>query len=314
MANGNGSNEAVEIPKTITPKLVWLGIGALAFLVWVICTLTLTSEKVGLFLTFIALGAAIFSGVIAVDIVDFHGVLVFDPWRKKRRVFFSGLHFKLPWEKTEEDGSGNIVLTSLVRTVSSKETKPHPTNDPAAVVEASLLIHIRVNVSGVSAQEAADNFIRFRSIKEEALTEIVRVEIEKMFAEYYGTKEVKELLKPHVIQEAVLNFTDENRVRINAEKIKDMEKKYGISIGVVLESSKPDKATQDMMRTPAMADALNVAIDKLRKNMEPDEARRSAMILDPNTDYTEERFDLHVTGLENARDITMIDPRKGGKK
>jgi hypothetical protein len=307
----NGSNEAVEIPKTITPWLVWIGIGALAFLVWVICTLTLTSEKVGLFLTLIALGVAIFSGVIAVDVVDFHGVLVFDPWRKKRRVFFSGLHFKLPWEKVEEDGDGNIVLTSLVRTVSSKETKPHPTNDPAAVVEASLLIHIRVNISGVSAQEAADNFIRFRSIKEEALTEIVRVEIEKMFAEYYGDKPVNELLKPHVIQKAVMEIPD------NITKIQKMEEKYGINIGVVLESSKPDKATQDMMRTPAIAEALRKAMSKLMENegMDVDQARRAALILDPNNDYTEERFDLHVAGLENARDITVVgDPRKGGKK
>ena len=308
----NGSSEVLGIQKTITPGSVWTGIGTLTLLVWVICAMVSRSLVGSTFVTLVVLGIAILSGMIAVDIVDFHGVLIFNPWAKSRRVLFSGLNFKLPWEKVEEDGSGNIVLTSLVRTVSSKETKTHPTNDPAENIEMSLLIHIRVNTSGtpdepLAPQKAADNFVRFRSIKEEALTEIVRVEVEKMFAQYSGGKKMKSLLKPHVIQEAVLKIQD------NIDKIKEMQDKYGVTIGVILESSKPDKATQDMMRTPAMAGALNAAIKKLvAGKMDPELARRAALILDPTNDYTEERFDLHVAGLENARDITVLgDPRKG---
>jgi hypothetical protein len=327
----NENTEAMVVQKTVTPFSVWTWIGFLTILVWGIWTLILTSEKGGLFLTLITLGVAISSGVIAVEIVDWHGVLIFNPWAKSRRVLFSGLHVKLPWEKVEEDGNGKIVLTSLMRTISSKETKPHPTNDPAENMETSLLIHIRVNTSGTS-EDASDNFIRFRSIKEEALTEIVRVEVEKMFADYYGGQEMEALLKPHTIQEDVLGLSeiniegtdeekerkkkDEENRKKNRVKIKEMEKKYGVSIGVVLESSKPDKTTQDMKRTPARAEALNTAIAKLVKGgMDHDQARRAALILDPNTNYSEERFDLHVKGLENARDITMLgDPRKGDKK
>lgn len=324
-------NEVLGIQKTITPGSVWAGVVALNLLVWAICAMVLQAPVWSMFLTLIALGIAIFSGMIAVDIVDWHGVLIFNPWAKSRRVLFSGLHVKLPWEKVEEDGDGNIVLTSLVRTISSKETKPHPTNDPAEVVETSLLIHIRVNSSGtpdepLTPQEAADNFVRFRSIKEEALTEIVRVEIEKMFAEYYGSQEMEALLKPHVIQEAVLNLEGENGIKTNDAKIKEMEKKYGVSIGVVLESSRPDKATQDMKRTPAIAEALQTARHKLMEigpkgeaPLTKDEAHRASLLLDPNSDYTERKIDIAIKGLENARDITVLgglgdDSKKGGKK
>jgi len=320
MANGNGSD--VKIPQTITPLSVWVGNGILLFVIWATVTVLLVpfSEEWaptwGLFVTFLTLGIAIYSGIITQEIVDFHGVLLFNPWARTRRVLFQGLSFKLPWEKVEEDGNGNIVLTSLMRTISSKETKGHPSKDPAVTMEAALLIHLKINISGTSEQ-AAENFVRFRGvIKEEALTEVVRATIEKMFAEYYAEHEMQDLLKPNVIQEAVMG--DQK----NKDVIKAMEEKYGSSIGVVLESSKANKATQDMMRTPAMASALAVAIKKLIDDggMDPEPARRAALLLDPNTDYKEDREEYHITldapdlqHLTNLRDVNIVPVGALGK-
>ena len=319
--NGNGNSTQTKIPRTLTPISVWGWNITFVIMGYVICSVLLSpffegngNWLMGGLITLAGLGITIASGIFAVEIVDFHGVLLFNPWAKTRRVLFPGLSFKLPWEKVEHNDKGEIVLTSLVRTVSTKETKIHPTNDPAVNMEASLLIHMRIDTSGTD-EEAAENFIRFRSIKEEALTEIVRMEIEKMFAEYYGGKEMKDLLKPNVIEEAVRKVPD------NDEKIKEMEKKNGVSIGFILDSSKPDKATQDMKRTPAMAEALATAMKKLEEGgiKDPDMRRRMAMILDPTNDYTEERFDLHITApdlknLEHASFVGFGEKGKGSKK
>lgn len=345
MITDNGNSTQTRIPKTITPKSVWSW--NITFLVvgYVICSILLSpffdegnNWLAGGLVSLLGLGIAIASGIITEEIPDFHGVLIFNPWAKTRRVLFPGFSFKLPWEKVEHDNNGAVVLTSLVRAISSKETKIHPTNDPAENMETSLLIHMRINTTlkkegeklvPITDEEAAENFIRFRSIKEDALTEIVRMEVEKMYAEYYGNKEMEDLLKPHAIQKAVMEVEGESEkkdvkkgtiVKINEEKIKDMEEKNGVSIGIVLDSSKPDKATQDMKRTPAIAEALNDAIKKLvGGGMNKDQARRAALILDPNNDYTEERFDLHIKApdLKNVRDITVLgglEHKKGGKK
>ena len=318
--DGNGNSTQTRIPRTITSKAVWGWNITLLFISYVICSLLLSpffkegnNWLAGGLIALLGLGIAIFSGIITEEIPDFHGVLLFNPWARTRRVLFPGLSLKLPWEKVEHENSGAVVLTSLVRTVSTKETKTHPTNDPAENMETSLLIHMRVNTLS-SDEEAAENFIRFRSIKEEALIEIVRVEAEKMFAEYYGGQEMEDLLKPHVIQEKVLKLED------NDKKIKEMENKNGVSIGIVLESSKPDLATQNMKRTPAMAEALDSAIKKLvAGGMDPELAGRRAMILDPTNDYSEERFDLHINApdlknLQHASFMGFGEKGKGGKK
>jgi hypothetical protein len=322
MANGISSSNEVEIPKTITPGSVWVGNAFLFTLSLVVFTLLLIpfaewwSPVCGLIATLLALGFAIGSGTIAEEVVDFHGELLFNPWERTRRVLFPGLSFKLPWESVERDGTGAVVVTSLVRIISSKGVKSHPTNDPAENMEVSLLIHLRVNTSG-SPETSQENFIRFRAIAENALTEIVRAEIEKMFAEYFAEHEMEELLKLSEIQKAVLTLPT------NADSIHEMEKKYGICIGVVLDASNPDKATKDMKRTPAMAEALREAIQILvtSKVMDPEQARRAALLLDPNTDYTERKFSLDIDApdLKNMQHFSAYGvpgstEKKGGKK
>ena len=330
-AEENGSKTQTKIPKTITPGSVWGWNITLFFIGWVICSILLSpffkaNLLVGGLIAILGLGIAIYSGIITEEIPDYHGVLLFNPWARTRRVLFPGLSFKLPWEKVETDNSGAVVLTSLVRTISTKETKVHPTNDPAENMETSLLIHMRINTI-CSDKEAAENFVRFRSVKEEALKEIVRVEAEKMYAEYYGGQEMENLLKPHAIQEAVTGTTklekedDEESRKKNRVKIEEMEKKNGVSIGVVLESSKPDLATQNMKRTPAMAEALASAMKKLEDGgmTDPDMRRRAALLLDPNTDYTERKYSIEIDAphLTNLRDVTVLGglgDEKGKKK
>jgi hypothetical protein len=56
-----------------------------------------------------------------------------------------------------------------------------------------------------------------------------------------------------------------------------------------------------------MAEALYLAIQKLvAGGMEPDAARRAALILDPNNDYTEERLDWHVSAPD-FRNLTHVN-------
>jgi len=317
-------NDHPCIPKTITPNSVWEGLVVLLSVSLVFWTILMGifidpswALLWSLFITLLGSGVAISSGTITEDIVDFHGVLLFNPWAKKRRVLFQGFSFKLPWEKIEHNDEGNVVLTSLVRAISTTETKNCTTIDPAVAMDATLTIHLRIKIKGVSPEQAAENFIRFRDIKEDSLTGIIRSEVEKMFAEYYAENKKDNLLKPHVVQQAVCGDPD------NQEIIREMERKYGVEIGIVLSSSKADKATQDMMRAPAMTDALVESISKLKAiGVEPEPARRTAMTLDPNNNYTEESFNLNVNvdapDLKNMTHVNFVGApiptkRKGGQ-
>lgn len=310
------STGTIEIPKTITPISVWWWNTVISSIIFFVLWLPLGPFWATVF-TLLGFAATIAVGIIAVDIDDYEGALLFNPFSKKRRAIFPGLHFKLPWEHIEyEDEAKTKKATSLKRLVSSEGVDNYPTNDPAENMEGNLKVHMRINTSGTAAQ-AADNFIRFRSIDEHALMVIVRGEIVKMFGAYYVINEMESLLDPKKIQEEVLAN------QVNKDKIEQIEKHWGISIGVVLESSDPDKATKDMKRTPSMTEALLKSRKRMiEEGVEEDLAHRTSLLLDPNTDYTETKFDLEIKApdLKNLQHVSIVPlggnpgAGKGGKK
>jgi hypothetical protein len=307
----NTHGDEIKIPKTITPLGVWIW-NAIIFgafwtvLLWEFGCPTFWST----ILTLLGIVISVHYNGITIEGVDYHGFLLFNPLTKKRRVIFPGLHPKLFWESFEE-GS----LTSLRRIIESEGEQSLPTNDPAENMVAHLTIHKRVNVSG-TPQEAASNFIRFHSISDADLAKIVRKEIVRKLSAFYSTNEMEALLNANAIEEAVLSLP------AVVDKIREMQYRWGIIIEVVLDSSNPDEATKAMKRTPAMAEALSTAIQKLvAGGMDPELARRAALILDPNTDYTEERFDLNISApdLKNLQHASFMGfgegkDKKGGKK
>jgi hypothetical protein len=265
------------------------------------------------FTSLLILAATVGADLTAVEGVDYHGFLLFNPLNKTRRAIFPGLHQKLPWE-TMEEGSQE----SLRQVVASEGPENFPTNDPAENMVAKLTIHKRMDVSGTPEQAAA-NFIRFHSIDKDSLTKVVRKEILKMFSTYYAQNEMEDLLNPHVIQDAVLNDP------ANREIIEGMEKRWGISIGVILETSEPDKDTKDMKRTPARAEAMRTAMRKLmakdkdgNAGLDVEKARRGALSLDETAEFREEftSFEVKVDApdLKNLHDVNIIPPGTLGKR
>jgi hypothetical protein len=301
------------IPKTITPIRVWSLNILLIVALWALLLFPF-GPLWSFLITGITLGILITSGVIATDTPDWHGALVFDPIFKTRRAIFPGLSFKLPWEIREKVDDKDFI--DLRRIISSKVEKEHPTNDPAENMKVSLLIHMRLVTIGITPEQAAKNLINFSSITEIALTSLVQAEAEKMFGTYYAGEEMEDLLDLGKIQKAILEVTK------NMERIMELEKNYGISIGFVLSASNPDDATKALKKTPAIAEALSKAIEKLTsKGMDPELARRAALILDQSNDYNEERFDLNIAApdLKNLQHVSFMGlgkdvNKKGGKK
>lgn len=302
----NNSGEIV-IPKTITPGSVWGWNFFLFAMLWTVLFLFF-GPFWSTIITGIALGSAIWGGGIATEGKDFHGFLLFDPITKKRRVVFPGLHPKCFWEKVEEGSE-----RSLRRVVESEGEQNFATNDPAENMLVNLAIHKRVNVSG-TPEQASDNFIRFHSIPPESLTKIVRRDIVRECSRYYSNKEMEALTNAGIIEDAILALPATKTV------IEDLETRWGVSVGIVLDSSRADDATKAMKRTPAMAEALATAMEKLdRQVTDPDMRRRIVMILDPNNDYKEERIDLNIQApdLKNLQHVSIIPPGtmgKGGKQ
>lgn len=317
---GGEATAEVKIPQTLTPWWVFRVNIILLGAIWAILFFffgTFSSTVA----TLLILSGAIAFGIIAEEMPDFEGALVFDSLFNKRRVIFSGLNFKLPWEKREEK------TTNLKRVVSSKGVENFSTNDPAENMQASLTVHMRVSLGG-GPEEANDNFVRFRSIEEDALTTVVRQRIVKMFAAYYASKkngqgEMENLLNPSAIQQAVLNDPDNQTI------IRAMQDQYGADIGVELGSSNPDAETKKLKRTPARAEALATARGKLmakgpngEEGMTKEEATRAALLIDETAEFSEQRIDLDVnaSGLENLHDVSFIPPgmlgagKKGDKK
>jgi len=314
-----GNNGEIEIPTTITPGAVWKW-NIILLSVIVLVLLPLLGLLWAIILIGLGLAGAVTFGLIAVEIVDFHGALLFNPLDKTRRVIFPGLHLKLPWESLEEGSQ-----ESLRRIVSSTGLENLPTNDPAENMQVHLTVHKRLNVSGtkdkpMKPEDAAVNFIRFHSIAVESLTTIVRKEIVKMFSEHYANREMEKLLDAKAIQDTVFPVAGEGA---NNAKIKEMETRWGVLIGVVLDASNADEATKQMKRTPARAEGLTTAINTLKTSgLNAEQARGAALSLDETADYSEKKYRLEIDApdLKNLTHVSIMpgafgdDKKKGGKK
>jgi len=303
----------IPIPVTIMPPDVGVVILAIFGGIWLILYYLFPSALGwfwSIFVTLLVLAWTVSADLTAIEGIDYHGFLLFNPLNKSRRVIFPGLHPKAPWESKEE-GSDE----SLRQVVASEGPENLPTNDPAENMIAKLTIHKRMDVSG-TPEEAAAKFIRFHSIDKDSLRKVVRKEVIKMFSAYYAVREMEVLLDPHAIQDAVLALPE------NAKTIRDMEVRWGISIGVILETSEPDKDTKDMKRTPARAEAMRTAMDKLTmegpSKLDPEKARRAALSLDETAEFREEftSFEVKVDApdLKNLHDVNIIPPGTLGKR
>lgn len=324
---------SIAVPKTITPwGRVITGNAMVLAVVWLIVSILLIpfstrGDVWAGFVTLATLGAMIGTGGIAVDIPDWHAGILFNPLTKRRRVVFQGLQWKLLWEHLEDEDP----LTSLKREVSSEKVVTLPTNDPTETMEVTILIHIRVKTSG-TPREDARNIIRFHSVNEDARTLDVEAEVVKMFSSHYSDKkegEMENLLDARAVQARVLeNKEDET----NANKLNELEERYGIHIRIVLKRSNPDERTKKLKETPARAEALHTARHKLMRTgpngeepMEGKDATRASLLLDGSAEYSEHLakwdVDLHAEGLENLENFSVIPPstigggeKKGGKK
>ncbi len=315
-------------PETLTPdglvgKLVvmFLVAGVLFGLLLFLFLENWTSLVWGFIVIGVGFGMMILSGVIALNIDDWHGVEVFNPLAKTRRVIFPGLHPKLPWETVGEP-------KSFRRSISSSETETFATNDSAESMKAKIVIHMRLMTlvypdgKRVPPEEAARNFIRFHSVDEQDLAEIVRVKIVRMFAQHFGSSEMEELLKVEGVEHAVVNNPD------NKKEIDKLEEKYGSDIVVELESSNPDEDTRQLKRAPARAEAIRKASETLReggKGVNAGRAHLSAMLLDGSAKISEDRLkvdlDISAPDLQNLRTASVVigavpgvTGKKGGDK
>ncbi|MEX2052533.1 MAG: hypothetical protein WD991_02480 [Candidatus Paceibacterota bacterium] len=317
--NHNGEDD-IQIPETIPPSAFefgfWNGMMVAAiFLVWTLLLLPFTwwSPALALILIPGTLGMMIQS--IAVNIPDWYGALVFNQFSRRRRVIFQGFHWKLWCEKLEHP------LHSLKREVTATIEAVFTTNDPAEKMRVKILVHARLDTRPRSKEDDALNFIRFVSIDSDSLEHILHSEVKKMFGQHYGDSEMEELGKLDEVQKAVENVAE------NEKKIHKLEKSFGVHIGIVLEESVPDDATIEMKRTPARAEGLVTAIKKMTDaGMDPEKARRAALLLDPNSDYTEQqneyefRAKIDAPDLKNLHDVNIFPPglvgneKKKGKK
>lgn len=294
-------------PKTLTPWKVWVGNLLILAGVWTIFFVFLslffeaeTTRDWGSILAVITLGTFVYQGVMAIDVGDWDGVSVFDPLFETRRVIFGGLHQKFPWEQIGEP-------ISLLRSISSEETEEFGTNDPAENMVAKILISARlvtiVHRDGtlVTPEEAARNFIKFTSIDPTTLRTTVRGEIVGMFDDYYGGNEMEDLLKAGVVERKVLEEPS------NQQKIKDLEGKYGADMVVVLKSSGPDKNTRDLKRSPAKAEAVKAATEKLKSTgISPERAHLTALLLDGDARVSEHHFGVTAPDLKGLQNATVI--------
>lgn len=298
----NGSDKA---PETIRPaNVVFWNMVVLPFGTWAILGVLFAPFSYwspiwgGLFMLFI-IGALVVGGSFSLDVKDWYGTTLFNRFTKKRRAVFPGFHWKLAWETPEEP------YRLLKKEISSSGIEQLPTDDPAENMEFDLLILYRVNLHG-TAEQAATNFVNFTAVDEHALTEDVRAQVKQAFGEYAGGKEMEQLLKPHEVQDAVVKNP------ANARMIRDLQEKYGIHMQVVLRSAKPDAATKALKTTPARAEALMAAREKLFGGphpMDEDKVDDAALLLDPNADYTHAKHDVNVNvkapDLKNLRDVNF---------
>lgn len=301
---------SIEVPETITKSSVYSGIAFLFFLSFLLLYVIFPFTWAGI-VAIVIFGIVTMSGVVAEDVDDWHGAIVFNHWARTRRVMFAGFHWKLPWESPEE-------LHSLKREVSSEGVENLATNDPAEKMDVSLLIHIRLDTSG-SPEEAAKKFVRFNSVEDHHLNTIIRTEVLNLFGQYYGKCEMEALTKLVEIQKAVLEDPDAS------QRMGELQEKYGCHIGVVLKKSVPDEVTRQYKTTPARAEALKTALETLKSaGLNEEQARKAALLLDPNADFTETHTDwdvkLDAPDLKNLRNFSMIPPnmlgsgKKGTKK
>lgn len=315
--------ENVKIPETITPEKVWGYNGLIFGLILILFFSFGWAWWVALLATGLLFGIAILTGLIAEDIHDFKGALVFDALSKSRRVMFAGFHFKLPWEVIVTD-KGEKVFTDLKKFVSCKCEKNWGTKLPARRMDVSFSIHMWVDVSG-TAEEAADNFVRFRSVEDQAKKNRAETEVGKAFSSYYAEHQPDELNDEDKVYESVFNTGDsasKNQAMLN--KIKS---DYGIGIKIILEDSDADKDTAHLLKTPAITaafmEAVNYVVEKgkeAKTEVKLEDAIKLVKLLDETADVSE--FNLNVAGLENLEHLDLSglaaklgkNAKKGGKK
>jgi hypothetical protein len=310
MAHAGGHN--TQVPETIprTGIHVWnlisaVGLWAVLSVVFGIFSEKYYNEWAG-FATVAIIGFMFLNGRVATTIPDWQAMVLFDPVFKTRRVLFQGFHWKVWWEQDREEG-----LVDLKRELHADDTPMIlVTNDPAESMVVVPKIHLQIDTTG-NPQRDAQNVINFASNDEKAITGLVRGEVGQMLQEYYENHEMEELSKTATIRKEVFEDND-----ANCRCIESLGERFGMHIGVVLESSVPTPETQDMKRTPARAEALRTAMDTLTKRgtskLTPEQARRAALNLDPHAEFTETHTDwkvaLDATGLENLHDVQIFPP------
>jgi len=313
----------IDVPETITPDsvLYWnmglaLGVWAVLLVILVLLTRPFTGTFIpgkynmlfaGAFTLFIV-GMLTKNGTIAVNIPDWHGVTTFNQFTRERRAIFAGFHWKAWCEKLDE------VLTSLKRETHGNPTIKCPTKDRVMVMLQELYIHVRNDTSKKTFEQDQLLLIRNRSIEPHALQELVEARVVQMFKAYASGKTVQQLANVIEVQEAVVGEGTANH-----DELHQMAEHWGIHIGAELKGSEPDEATKKLMATPTLAESLRKAIailmkaDKDGNTMGFDEAREAALLLDDTAEFSAGSWKLGVSGIPNARDISVVVGALPGK-
>lgn len=312
--------DPVEVPKTIHPwgEFFWWN-GWIFLALWTVISLLFyplldLGPLWAFFVTIAIFGGMVAGGTIAGNMEDWHAAVAFNPFTRRRRAIFQGFFVKLPWEKLEEP-------IPLRRDISKEATFSLATNDPTETMDVTILLHMRTDTSG-TPEEAAKKLQHRESIEDEAVAEVVFGEIVKMFGEYYGDGEMENLLKLSVVQKTILSDPTNN------DRLHELGEQYGMHIEVILKKSNPDERTKRLKETPARAEALNTAMEKLDQGLSPERRLNASLLLDDTAEYSETHntWDVNINahGLENLHDVNILPPgtlgggqpgkKRGGEK
>lgn len=265
-------NTRLPSPVTATPVTI---VATLVVMFGVIALLLLPLIGVyGLFLSMVAFGFAIMTGLIAVDVPALHAIVLLNSFTGIERAVFQGFHFKLPWE---------FARAKFDLRPSTKEVRDkYPSAD--ALMEVTYVFTIAPDLS----TDAPSRLITYSSFKLEDVARRCRALLSQLLSDHFSKHHGDELLdKAKIVRETF----DEGP---GAEAIAAFRRQHAIELSVELERSEFVGAAQRFRDMVSGAKSFADAVEKLlERGVSRSEAERVAKLM--NLDGAKEYF-VHLEG------------------
>ncbi|HUC88518.1 MAG TPA: hypothetical protein VMR49_00615 [Candidatus Paceibacterota bacterium] len=314
----------IIVPSTKTPEYIVPILLAIMIGLGILLCLFLGLGKWGL-LILLACLASTTSLYTESNIPAFHAIIILNIFTGKMRTAFSGVNFKLPWEKVQHEAEEKKYIDLRV---DLKEVCEETYASSDALMEVKYVYTIRPDISEDDEDEkdAGEKILLFSSFEPSAIKSKGRALFSMLLSDYYGRNPGEKLLNKALINKEIFG-DDEQKPK---QPILEFEKNHGVQVTVRLEDSDFDKATQKFRDMISGAKSIDQAIVALMtdtklpdgtiiKGMERPQAEKVVKLM--NLDgYKEQDFNLNVTApdLKNVRDITVLgglaEEKKGGKK